>query len=130
VTKVYFPRATLPLGATLGQLFDAGIGSGVLLIVLPFLGVRPSMALLWIPVLAATLVLLTVAASLFLSCANLFFRDVKYIVQLYLIFGIFFTPVFFEPFAMGARVGRIIMLNPLSVILEGLRLAIVERHDL
>jgi lipopolysaccharide transport system permease protein len=130
VTKVYFPRATLPLGATLGQLFDAAIGAGVLLVVLPFLGVRPSVELLWVPVLAAILVLLTVAASLFLSCANLFFRDVKYIVQLYLIFGIFFTPVFFEPFAMGARIGRIIMLNPLSVILEGLRLAIVERHDL
>jgi lipopolysaccharide transport system permease protein len=130
VTKVYFPRAVLPLGATLGQAFDAAIGAVVVLLVLPFLGVGVSAALLWVPVLAALLFLFTVAASLFLSCANLFFRDVKYIVQLFLVFGIFFTPVFFEPAAMGARVAHIIMLNPLAVILEGLRLAVVERHDL
>ena len=47
--------------------------------------------------------LFTVAVGLFLSCANLFFRDVKYIVQVVLMFGIFFTPIFFEPAMLGAR---------------------------
>lgn len=130
VSKVYFPRAVLPLAATLGQAFDAAIGALVLLLVLPFLDVHLSLALLWVPVLALLLFLLTVAASLFLSCANLFFRDVKYIVQVMLTFGIFFTPVFFDPAMMGPKLARLIMLNPLSPLLEGLRLAIVERHDL
>ncbi|MBK5187294.1 MAG: ABC transporter permease [Gemmatimonadaceae bacterium] len=130
VSKVYFPRAVLPLAATLGQAFDAAIGSAVLAAILPFLGVRPSMALLWVPLLALLLFLFTVASSLFLSCANLFFRDVKYIVQLALTFGIFFTPVLFDPAMMGHELARLIMLNPLSPLLEGLRLAIVERHDL
>jgi ABC-type polysaccharide/polyol phosphate export permease len=31
---------------------------------------------------------------------------------------------------MGHKLARLIMLNPLSPLLEGLRLAIVERHDL
>jgi lipopolysaccharide transport system permease protein len=130
VSKVYFPRAVLPLAATLGQAFDAAIGAVVLALVLPFLGVHLSAALLWVPILAVLLFLLTVAASLFLSCANLFFRDVKYIVQVMLTFGIFFTPVFFDPAMMGPKLARLIMLNPLSPLLEGLRLAIVERHDL
>jgi lipopolysaccharide transport system permease protein len=130
VSKVYFPRAVLPLAATLGQAFDAAIGAVVLALVLPFLGVHLSTALLWVPVLAFLLFLLTVAASLFLSCANLFFRDVKYIVQVMLTFGIFFTPVFFDPEMMGHKLARLIMLNPLSPLLEGLRLAIVEQHDL
>ncbi|MEP7065323.1 MAG: ABC transporter permease [Gemmatimonadota bacterium] len=130
VSKVYFPRAVLPLAATFGQAFDAAIGAIVLAFVLPFLGVHASVALLWVPVLALLLFLLTVAASLFLSCANLFFRDVKYIVQVMLTFGIFFTPVFFDPEMMGSRLARLVMLNPLSPLLEGLRLAIVDQHDL
>jgi ABC-type polysaccharide/polyol phosphate export permease len=130
VSKVYFPRAVLPLAATLGQAFDAAIGALVLALVLPFLGVHASTALVWVPLLLLLLFLLTVAASLFLSCANLFFRDVKYIVQVMLTFGIFFTPVFFDPEMMGSKLARIVMLNPLSPLLEGLRLAIVERHDL
>jgi len=130
VSKVYFPRAVLPLAATLGQAFDAAIGALVLVLVLPFLDVHLSVQLLWVPVLLLLLFLLTVAASLFLSCANLFFRDVKYIVQVMLTFGIFFTPVFFDPAMMGRRIAPLIMLNPLSPLLEGLRLAIVDRHDL
>jgi lipopolysaccharide transport system permease protein len=130
VSKVYFPRAVLPLAATLGQAFDAAIGGLVLVLVLPFLDVHLSMALLWVPLLLLLLFVLTVASSLFLSCANLFFRDVKYLVQVMLTFGIFFTPVFFDPEMMGRKVARLILLNPLSPLLEGLRLAIVDRHDL
>ena len=65
-----------------------------------------------------------------LSCANLFFRDVKYIVQVILMFGIFFTPVFFEPAMFGPRGSEMLMLNPLSPFLEGLRLSVVEGHNL
>jgi lipopolysaccharide transport system permease protein len=130
VSKVYFPRAVLPLAATLGQAFDALIGAIVLVLVLPFLDVHLSLALLWVPVLALLLFLLTVAASLFLSCANLFFRDVKYLVQVMLMFGIFFTPVFFDPAMMGRKLAGLIMLNPLSPLLEGLSLAVVQQHDL
>ena len=130
VSKVYFPRAVLPLAATLGQAFDAAIGALVLVLVLPFLDVHVSVALLWVPLLALLLFLLTVAASLFLSCANLFFRDVKYIVQVMLTFGIFFTPVFFDPAMMGRKLAGLIMLNPLSPLLEGLSLAVVQQHDL
>jgi ABC-type polysaccharide/polyol phosphate export permease len=72
----------------------------------------------------------TTAAALFLSCANLFFRDVKYIVQVLLTFGVFFTPVFFDATMLGSAARRLIMLNPLSPILEGLRLAVVDGHNL
>jgi homopolymeric O-antigen transport system permease protein len=130
VTRVYFPRAVLPLSATLAQGFDTMIGAALLTLVLPFLGVRPTPALVWVPVLLLLLFLFTVASSLFLSCANLFYRDVKYIVQVLLTFGIFFTPVFFEPAMVGARLARLSMLNPLAPLLEGLRLAVVDGHNL
>lgn len=130
VTKIYFPREVLPLSSVAAQGFDTGIGLVTLVVILPFLGVVGHVSMLWVPLLLVLLVLFTTAASLFLSCANLFFRDVKYIVQIVLMFGIFFTPIFFEPSMLGTRGAHLAMLNPLTGILEGMRLSIVNGHNL
>ena len=130
VTKIYFPREVLPLSATLAQTFDSSIGTAALLLVLPFLGLTVSLQLLWAPVMAVLLFLFTAGVCLFLSAANLFFRDVKYIVQVLLTFGIFFTPVFFEPSMFGPQGAQILMLNPMSPFLEGIRLSMMEGHNL
>lgn len=130
VSKVFFPREVLPLSAVLAQGFDTAVGAVALTIALPFLGANLSLALLWILPLALLLFILTTAICLFLSCSNLFFRDVKYIVQVLLTFGIFFTPVLFDAPMLGERIAPLVMLNPLAPILEGLRLAVVEGHNL
>ena len=130
VTKIYFPREVLPLSSVLAQTFDSAIGLTLIAIVLPFLGVTASLQLLWAPVLLLILWTLALAAALFLSRANLFFRDVKYLVQVFLTFGIFVTPVILDAPMFGERGARIMMLNPVAPILEGLRLSVVGRHDL
>ena len=130
VTKVYFPREVLPISAVLAQLVDSSIGSIVVMVGLLALGVTPTTAWLWVPLLVTILITITAAAALFLSCANLFFRDVKYIVQVLLTFGIFFTPVLFEPSMFPARARLVLWLNPLTPVLEGLRLAVVHGHNL
>jgi len=130
VTKVYLPREVFPVAATLAQAFDTSISAVVVAIALPFMGMTLSWALLWVPVLAVLLFLFTTAVGLFLSCANLFFRDVKYIVQVLLTFGIFFTPVLFDASMVGPTFSGLIMLNPLSPFLEGLRLSVIDGHNL
>ena len=106
-------------------------GSIVLaLLLFLFLGVTFSVELLWGIPLFILLFLFTTGTGLFLSCANLFFRDVKYIVAAFLNFGIFFTPVFYEPANLGPLGCRLLMLNPIAALLEGFRLAIVEHHNL
>jgi len=130
ITKTYFPRAILPIASILTQIVDAAIGVAALAIALPFFGVELSWALLWVVPLALLLVLFTTGVTLAASCANVFFRDAKYLVQIILSFGIFFTPVFFNADAFGAKGARIAMLNPIAPLLEGLRLAIVQGHNL
>ncbi|MEP6617772.1 MAG: ABC transporter permease [bacterium] len=130
VTKIYFPREVLPLSAILAQTFDSTIGGVLVAIVLPFLGVTPSVQLLWVPVLIVLLWILAMGLGLFLSCANLFFRDVKYLVQVFLTFGIFITPVILDASRYGPRGAPLMMLNPVAPILEGLRIVIVEHHNL
>lgn len=130
VTKIYFPREVFPVAAVLAQSVDSSIGTLALALVLPFLGVSYGLNVFWVLLLALLLFLFTLAVGLFLSCANLFFRDVKYLVRVMLTFGIFFTPVFFEPSMFGPTGAWVMMLNPLSPLLEGIRLAVVEGHNL
>lgn len=130
VTKVYFPREVLPLSSVLAQTFDSLIGLALVSVMLPFLGVTASWELLWVPVLLALLWTFALAAALFLSRANLFFRDVKYMVQVFLTFGIFVTPVILDAPMYGPRGAPIMMLNPIAPLLEGLRLSVVAHHNL
>jgi lipopolysaccharide transport system permease protein len=130
ITKTFFPREILPLCAVATQTIDSLLGAAVLLVVLPLAGVRLGPMILWAPLLAVCLLFLTAGGALLASCANLFFRDVKYVVQVLLAFGIFFTPVFFEPEMFGPSAARLMMLNPLAPILEGLRLSLVVGHNL
>ena len=120
VTKIYFPREILPLASVLANLFDFLIAAVVLIVVLAFSRIGVSVYLFWVPVLLALLVLLTAGFGILLACANLFFRDVKYLVEVGLTYGIFFTPVFYSASTFG-KWGKLLLLNPLGPILESLR---------
>jgi ABC-type polysaccharide/polyol phosphate export permease len=130
ITKVYFPRETLPLSVVLASTFDSLIGATAFGLLLPFVGWRPTWAVLWVLPLAVILFTLTLGTALIVSCANLFFRDVKYIVQVLITFGVFFTPVFYEPAVFGPRWVPLQMANPVAPILEGLRLAVTGGQNL
>ena len=131
ITKIYFPREVILIAGMTVQLFDTLIGTVVLAALLIFAGaVTWSWNLLWIPVLGLLLIMLALAIGFFLSCAMVFYRDVKYLLNVFTSFGIFFTPVFFEINQIGGKLGFVMMLNPVAPLLEGLRLVIVQGHDL
>lgn len=124
VTKIKFPRLIFPLSSVLTSLFDMAIATPVLLVLLPVAGVRLWPSLLWVPVLLVVLVLFTAGLCILFSAANLFFRDIKYIVEVVLTFAIFFTPVLYDA-ALFGKWRPILMLNPLTPILEGLNSSVI-----
>lgn len=124
VTKIYFPRLIFPVAAVASQFFDFLIASAVLAVLLAVLGVGASAELLWVPLLVAILVALALGLGILLAAANLFFRDVKYVVEVLLTFAIFFTPVLYEAEMFGSR-AQYLHLNPVAPILEGLRACVV-----
>ncbi len=111
VTKIYMPREIYPVAAMLSQLLDFAVASLVLIPgarAVPGGIQRPAAV---VPLLIAMLVLLVTGLSVLLSAASLFFRDVKYLVEVILTFAIFFTPVFYEA-SMFAQWAPLLMLNP------------------
>lgn len=127
VCKIYFPREILPMAAVLASLFDFFVAVTALLVYLVFLHVGWSVYLLWTPFLLFTIILLTVGIGMIVSASSLFFRDVKYIVEVFLTFGIFFTPVFYDIRMLGDK-GKWLLVNPLSPLLDGLSSTIVHQH--
>ena len=87
-----------------------------------------SIHLLWVPVLMLLLVVLVAGLGIFLSAAALFFRDVKYLVEVILTFAIFFTPVFYDVSLFG-RWAKILLLNPVAPILEGIDAVVVKHQE-
>lgn len=133
VTKIAFPRAVFPLSSVASQLFDFAIAGSVITLIIVFSGVPATLQLLWLPVLLLLLIAQVAGLALLLSSANLFFRDVKYLVEVVLTFAIFFTPVFYSVMDhVPARVGdigsrgQILLFNPVAPILEGLDAVIVD----
>jgi ABC-type polysaccharide/polyol phosphate export permease len=127
VTKVYFPKEIFPVAAVVASLFDFFVASGALLILLLVIRTGWSAYLFWTPVLLLTMVLLATGIGLIVSAASLFFRDVRYIVEVLLTFGIFFTPVFYDVRMFGDK-GKWLLLNPAAPILDGLG-ACIARHQ-
>ena len=130
IGKIYFPREALPIATVIAQCTDLAVGLAILLAIVPFLGMHITVNALYGFLMLALLVVFTAGCALLLSCTNLFYRDVKYIVQVILSFGVFATPVFFEPQMLGPKGARIMLSLPLSPLIKGLYIAMVRGQSL
>lgn len=124
VTKVYMPRLAFPISAVFAQMLDFVVAGLVIAVVLLVAQVGVSVQILWVPFLIACLILMTVGFVVVTSAAALFLRDVKYLVDVFLTFAIFFTPVFYESSLFG-KWAPLLLINPISPLLEGLSDALV-----
>ena len=126
VTKIYMPREIFPMAAILSQLLDFGIAALIVAVALSLAGYGASWQLLWAPILLFITVMLAIGWALILSAACLFFRDVKYLVEVIITFAIFVTPVFYDVEIFG-KWAHVLLLNPLAPLIEGLERCVVYK---
>jgi len=86
-----------------------------------------SLQLVWVPLLIALLVVQVAAFGTLLSAGSVFFRDVKYVVEVVLTFAIFVTPVLFDVDMFG-RWRTLLLLNPVAPLFEGLSATVIHHH--
>ncbi len=129
ITKVYFPRMTLPISTALAALLDLAVGLSFLVVLLAWYGVQPGWMILWAPFFLVQLLLLTVGIGLLLSALNVQYRDVKYAVPFVLQIWLFGSPVIYPLSIVGARYHWILWLNPMTGIIEGFRACILPEQQ-
>ncbi|NMC53143.1 MAG: ABC transporter permease [Chloroflexi bacterium] len=125
ITKVYFPRVILPLSSVLSGLVDFFIASLILVGLMFYYGYGLT-ANAWtiIPLLLLTLIT-SVGVGLWLSAANVLYRDVNYITPFLTQFWMFITPIAYGASLLPEKWQLVYALNPMAGVVEGFRWALL-----
>ena len=124
ITKVYFPRIIIPLAATVSGLLDLAVSFTLLFILIAYYGTGFSISILMLPVLVFLTLLLAAGVGLWMSALNVKYRDVRYAIPFLIQIGMFVTPIIYPSSLLPDTWKWLMMLNPLTGIIEGYRSAI------
>lgn len=113
VTKIYFPRLILPLAAFGTPFVDLLIGMGLLVALMGYFQVLPSLGLIVLPVIIAALFLAAAGVGILLSSLIVAQRDFRFMLGLGLQLWMFATPcIYLQPGSYGERAKAWLPLNP------------------
>jgi lipopolysaccharide transport system permease protein len=127
--KVYFPRLAIPIATVLSGVVDFTIAFCVLLVMMLYYGVHPTVNLIWLPLFLLLALTTALGVGLWLSAMNVQYRDVKYVVPFLVQFWMLATPIAY-PSAMIQEPWRTWYgINPMSGVVEGFRWALLGRTE-
>ncbi len=129
LTKVYFPRALLPLAAVIAGLLDLAIAVVVLFGLLAVYGVAVSANIWALPAFVIFAALAAFAVGLWLSALNVRYRDVRHAVPFLVQFWLFVTPVAYSSSLVPAHWRVWYGLNPMVGVVDGFRWALLGRPE-
>jgi lipopolysaccharide transport system permease protein len=124
ITKVYFPRLVIPLSSVLAGIVDFAIAFVVLLGLMMFYGIRPTTAVVWLPLFVLLALATALSVGLWLSALNVKYRDVRYTIPFLTQFWMYATPVAYSSTLIPKPWRAWFGLNPMAGVVEGFRWAL------
>lgn len=125
IKKVYFPRLSIPIATVLSNIIDFVLAFGVLLGMMAYYHVTPTINTLWLPAFVGLAVVTSLGVGLWLSAMNVQFRDVRYVVPFLTQFWMFATPIAYPSSLLHDPWKTVFGLNPMVGVVEGFRWALL-----
>jgi len=126
VTKIYFPRLVLPLASILSGLVDFVIAFVILIGLMVYYRVTPSINVIWaLPLLLLLAIVTALGVALWLSAINVQYRDVNYALPFLTQFWFFITPVAYSSNLISDKWQLIYSINPMAGVVNGFRWALL-----
>ena len=126
VTKVYFPRLVLPLASVLAGLVDFAIALLILIAMMIYYRIFPTLTALWaVPAFLLLAIVTALGVALWLSAINVQYRDVNYALPFLTQFWLFITPVAYSSKVISDKWQLIYSLNPMAGVVNGFRWALL-----
>ena len=126
VTKVYFPRALLPLASVTVPMIDFLVGLPVLVSLMWYYGTWPGgIEVIFAPAFMGLAFVTALGAGLFLSALNVRFRDVRYMIPVFLQVLPLLSGVMFAVDQIPEKWQWVLSLNPMTTVIAGWRWAIL-----
>ena len=124
ITKIYFPRMIIPGAAVGAGLVDFVIAFLVLIALMIYYGVGTSWSILMMPVIVGLATLLALGVGMWLSALNVKYRDIRYAIPFMIQLWMFVSAVFYPLSIVPERWRWVLMLNPLTGIVENFRISL------
>jgi lipopolysaccharide transport system permease protein len=130
ITKVYFPRIIIPLSHAVEGLVDFAIVLVLLLGLQLAFGNVPGPSALLLPLFLAVAMVFGFGLACFTGALYVLYRDVRFIVGFALQVGFFLTPIVYPVSFFPAGWTWLLALNPLTLVIEGGRWALLGTDSL
>ncbi len=137
ITKIYFPRLTIPVASVLAGMLDFAIGFGVYIVIILFYSFtnsgyvyKFSLNLLALPAFIFLALIATLGVSLWFSAMHVMYRDVGHILPFLTQIWFFLTPIVYSASVVSQKWQIVYALNPLTGVVEGFRWSLLGIHSL
>lgn len=128
ITKVYFPRLTIPIASVLSGIVDFLLAFIVLVGMMLYYGMMPTLNVLWLPLFLVLALVASLGVGLWLSALNVEYRDVRYVVPFITQFWLFVTPIAYPSSLLHEPWRSLYGLNPMVGVVEGFRWALLRTN--
>lgn len=125
ISKVYFPRLVIPISSLLSGLLDFAIAFVVLIGLMVWYNVTPTIAILWMPLFLLMAVATALGVGLWLGALNVQYHDIGYLVPFLSQIWMYATPVVYPSSMIPERWRLLYGLNPMAGVVEGFRWALL-----
>jgi lipopolysaccharide transport system permease protein len=130
VKKVAFPRQLIPFSVIISQMIDGLVLIALMMICILIFHVPVTVYFLWLPVIYLVLLAFITGVALITCAMNVYFRDMRYLVESGMTILFWLTPVFYPLDTIrknvNATVYRIYTLNPLAGCTDAARRAVLD----
>lgn len=125
VTKIYLPREIFPIASICASFVDFLVASSIFLVLMLFYQIPLHVTVLYVPLLLGVQVLLTLGVTLLAAAANVFYRDVRFIIPLGLQLWMYASPIIYPISMVPERLQPLYMLNPMASLIHSYRRSIL-----
>jgi len=130
ISKIYFPRIILPLGAVLAKCVDLVIALCLLFVLMLGFGFTPTWKVVILPVLLVILILSAAGVGIWLTAMAIQYRDVKYGLNFAVQLLMYAAPVVYPASLIPSEWRYVYALNPLVGVIEGFRATLLGTHPI
>ncbi|MCK4598729.1 ABC transporter permease [Candidatus Bipolaricaulota bacterium] len=127
ITKVYFPRIIMPVASVGAALVDFGISFGILIAMMFYFQLSPSLSILMVLPLVLITILAVLGVGILVSALNTAYRDFRYALPFLVQIWMFLTPVIYSVKIIPENWRWLILLNPMAGIVDAYRSAILGK---
>jgi len=125
VSKIYFPRIIVPLSSIFANLADFLVGFVIMIGMLFFYHVPPTLNMLWLPAFMLLATITALGVGLWFSALLVMYRDINYLLPFLTTIWMYLSPVVYASSTIPEKYRILYSLNPMVGVIEGFRWALL-----